>query len=41
VQLTTITLCKETKTKLDTLKIIPRESYDHLINRILNRRCAL
>lgn len=32
---TTIELKKETKNKLDTLKIIPRETYDSVINRIL------
>jgi len=34
---TTILLKKETKKKLDDLKIIPRETYDELINRILNK----
>ncbi len=32
---TTILIKKETKKKLDDLKIISRESYDAVINRIL------
>ena len=33
---TSIQLEKRTKTKLEKLKIFPRESYDDVVNRLLN-----
>lgn len=32
----TINIEQETKDKLDKLKLVPNETYDHLINRILS-----
>lgn len=34
-ELTTISISKKTKEKLEVLKIIPRESYDSLMNRLI------
>ena len=31
---TTITVSEDTKKKLDEIKFVPTETYDHLINRI-------
>jgi len=34
-KLTTVSVTQETKKKLDVLKIIPRESYDAVLNRLI------